>query len=155
MGSQTYLPWVYWVSHWALGPESVLLTSSLDDSNAQWPGTAIRPLLYTVRLRCQYGSHWPHGYLHLFSFSFFFYFVLEAFLVAQMVKNPPAKQETWVWSLAWEDPLEKGMATHSSLLAWRTAWTAEAGGLQSMGSQRVRLNGVTNTFTFIINVNDP
>ena len=61
-----------------------------------------------------------------------------ASLVAQMVKNPPAVQETQVQSLAREDPLEKGMATHSSILAWRFPWTEEPGGLQSMGSQRVR-----------------
>ena len=59
------------------------------------------------------------------------------FLVAQMVENFPAKQETQVWSLGWEDPLEKGMATHSSILAWRIPWTEEPGRLQSMGSQRV------------------
>ena len=62
---------------------------------------------------------------------------VEASLVAQMVKNPPAMQETWVQSLGWEDPLEQDMATHSSILAWRMPWTEEAGGLQSMGSQRV------------------
>ena len=50
-------------------------------------------------------------------------------LVAQMVKNLPATQETWVQSLGWEDPLEKGMATHSNILAWRTPWTEEPGGL--------------------------
>ena len=54
-----------------------------------------------------------------------------------MVKNLPAMHETWVQSLAWEDPLEKGMATHSSILPWRIPWTEEPGGLQSMGSQRV------------------
>ena len=59
-----------------------------------------------------------------------------ASLVAQMVKNPPAMWETWVPSLGWEDPLKKGMATHSSLLAWRISWTEESGGLQSMGLQR-------------------
>ena len=58
--------------------------------------------------------------------------------VAQTVKNSPAIRETWVWSLGREDPLEKGMATHSSILAWRIPWTEEPGGLQSMGSQRVR-----------------
>ena len=60
-----------------------------------------------------------------------------ASLVAQMVKNLPAIQETQVGSLDWEDPLEKGMAAHSSILAWRIPWTEEHGGLQSMGSQRV------------------
>ena len=54
-----------------------------------------------------------------------------------MVKNWPAVQETWVRSLGWEDPLEKGMATHSSILAWRIPWTKDPGRLQSKGSQRV------------------
>ena len=58
-------------------------------------------------------------------------------LVVQMVMNLPAMWETWVRSLGWEDPLEEGMATHSSILAWRSPWTEERGGLQSMGSQRV------------------
>ena len=57
--------------------------------------------------------------------------------VAQIVKNLPAMQETQVRSLGWEDPLEKGMATHSSILAWEIPWTEEPGRLQSMGLQRV------------------
>ena len=57
-----------------------------------------------------------------------------ALLVAQLVKNLPAMQETWVPSLRWEDPLEKEMATHSSILAWEIPWTEEPGGLQSIGS---------------------
>ena len=57
--------------------------------------------------------------------------------MTQIVKNPPAIQETWVRSLGQEGPLEKGMATHSSILDWRIPWTEEPGGLQSMGSQRV------------------
>ena len=62
-----------------------------------------------------------------------------ASLVAQLVRNPPAMWETWVQSLGREHPLEEGMATHSSILAWRIPWTEEEpGGLQSMGSQRVR-----------------
>jgi len=60
--------------------------------------------------------------------------------VAQMVKNLSAIQETQVQSLGWEDPLEKGMVTHCSILAWRTPWTEEPGGLLSMGLQRVRLS---------------
>ena len=55
-----------------------------------------------------------------------------------VVKNLPAMQENWVRSLGWEDPLEKEMATHASILAWRIPWTEEPGGLQSMGLQRVR-----------------
>ena len=57
--------------------------------------------------------------------------------MAQTVKNLPAMQETQFRSLGWEDPLEEGMATHSSILAWRIPWTEEPGGLRSLGSQRV------------------
>ena len=57
--------------------------------------------------------------------------------VAQMAKNLPAMQETWVQSLCWEDPLEEGMTTHTSILAWKIPWSEEPGGLQSMGSLRV------------------
>ena len=63
----------------------------------------------------------------------------RASLVARTVKNLPAVQETWVWSLGWEDPLEKGMATHSSVLAWRIPWTEEPGGLQSTGLQKSQM----------------
>ena len=59
-------------------------------------------------------------------------------LVDQAVKNLPVVQEAQVRSLGWEDPLEKEMATHSSILAWKISWTEEPGGLQSMGSQRIR-----------------
>ena len=59
-------------------------------------------------------------------------------LVAQMVKDLPVMQETWVQPLGWEDPLEKGMAPHSSILACRIPRTEEPGGLQSMGLQRIR-----------------
>ena len=71
--------------------------------------------------------------------------LIGASLVAQRVKNLSVKQETWVRFLGWEDPLEKEMATHSSILAWRIPWTEEPGGLQSMGLQRVGHNSVTNT----------
>ena len=61
----------------------------------------------------------------------------QASLVAQMVKNPPIMRETWIRSLGEDNPLEKGMATHSSILAWRIPWTEEPGRLQSLGLQRV------------------
>ena len=64
-------------------------------------------------------------------------FLLLPSLVAHLVKNPPAVWETWVRSLGWKDPMEKGKATHSSILAWRIPWTKETGRLQSMRSQRV------------------
>ena len=54
-----------------------------------------------------------------------------------MLKNPPAMWQAWVQTLGWEDPLEEGMATHSTILAWRIPWTEEPGGLQSIGLQRV------------------
>ena len=73
---------------------------------------------------------------------FLFVYIVLPFLglslVAQLVKNPPAIRDTWLPSLGWEDPLEKGKATHSSILAWRIPWIEEPGGLQSKGSQRIR-----------------
>ena len=73
---------------------------------------------------------------------YFFFFISSVLytppLVAQKVKCLSAMWETWVQSPGWEDPLEKGMATHSSILAWKITWTEEPGRLQSMGSQRVR-----------------
>ena len=63
-------------------------------------------------------------------------FLCGTSLVAQMVKNPRAVQETWIRCLGWEDPLEKGMAPYSSILAWRIPWTEEPGGLQSMGCKQ-------------------
>ena len=71
-----------------------------------------------------------------------------ASLVVQMVKNLPAMQETQIKSLGQEDPLEKEKATQSSILAWRIPWTEEPGRLQSMGSQRIRHDGATNTYTY-------
>ena len=63
--------------------------------------------------------------------------------MAQLVKNSPAMCKTWIQSLGWEDPSEKGMATHSSILAWRIPCTEEPGRLQSMGLQRIRLSDFT------------
>ena len=67
----------------------------------------------------------------------------QSSLVAQLVKSSPAMQESWIWSLGWEDPLEEGMATHSNTLAWRSPQTGEPGGLQSMGLQKVGHDWVT------------
>ena len=66
------------------------------------------------------------------------YFLFCASMVAQMVKNLPAMPEIWVPSLGQEDPLEKETATYSSILAWEIQWTEDTGGLQSIGSQRIR-----------------
>ena len=73
--------------------------------------------------------------------------VCRASLVAQMVKNLPAMQETQVQSLGREDPLENGMATHSSILVWRIPWIEEPGGPQSTGSQTAGYDWVTSTVT--------
>ena len=89
------------------------------------------------------GLHISGGAHCLFYLPFHFR-LLWASLVAQTVKNPPAMQETWVTSLGQENPLEKGMATHSSILAWRVPWTEKPGELQSMALQRVSHNSVTN-----------
>ena len=75
---------------------------------------------------------------------------MRVFPVAQIVKNLPAMQETQLWSLGWEDLMEKGTATHFSIPAWRIPRTEEAGGLQSVGSRRVRYDWVTNTTTTIL-----
>ena len=69
-------------------------------------------------------------------------------MVAQLVKNLPAKQETWVWFLCLETPLKKGMAIHSSILAWRIPWTVENSRLLSMWLQRIRHDWATDTFKF-------
>ena len=63
--------------------------------------------------------------------------LLETSLMAQMIKNLPAMWETWIQSLGWEDPLEKGTVIHSSILAWRIPWTEEPGGVQFIRSHRV------------------
>ena len=73
-----------------------------------------------------------HAYLYVYVYTHM------GFLVAQTAKSLPAMQETWVGSLGQEDCLEKEMATHSNILAWKTPWTEEPGGLQSAGLQRVR-----------------
>ena len=68
--------------------------------------------------------------------------------MAQTVKYPPAMWEMWVWSLGWEGPLEEGMETHSSILAWRIPWTEEPGGQQSIASQTVEHDWVTKHNTY-------
>ena len=74
----------------------------------------------------------------------------RAGLVAQRIKNLPAKQETQIWSLGQKDTLEKEMATYSNILAWKIPWTEEPSRLQSMGSQRAGHNWVTNTLRFSV-----
>ena len=90
----------------------------------------------------------PVCFLYLWEcFCFIDYTFTRASLVSQRVERLPATQETQVWSLGWEDPLEKEMATHSNTLAWKIPWTEEPGGLQSTGSQRVGHDWATSLYT--------
>ena len=112
---------------------------------------------------CIYMCVWVYIYIYIYIYvgvwvcvfvyvcisHFLYLFIHWSSLVAQRVKHPPAIQETRVWSLGWEDPLGKEMATHSSFLAWKIPWTAELGGLQSIGSQRVRHDWATTAHAFI------
>jgi len=86
-----------------------------------------------------------YTFIYTYTHSF-----LDSSLVAQMVQSLPALPETWVRFLGQEDPLEKEMATHSSILAWRIPWTEEPGGLQSTGSQRVRQDCGTSLHFHIV-----
>ena len=81
-----------------------------------------------------------HTHTHIYIYAW-------ASLMAQMVKNLPAMQETWVRFLDWKDPLEKRMVTHSGIIVWRVSWTKEPHRLQSMGLQRVGHDWATNTYT--------
>ena len=118
------------------------------ESSWPWDQTGVscvgRQILY--HLSYQGSQHDNHSKLVLF----FLTQPSKSLSVAQMVKNPPAMQETWVQFLGWEDPLEKGMATCSNILAWRISWTEESGRLQSMGLQRIGHDWATFTFTHIL-----
>ena len=107
-----------WCWFWASHPETLLTLSCLTSC---------------IFLTC---------YIFLINFKRSFKYLIS--LIAQLVKNPPAMQETWVRSLGWEDPLEKEKATHSSTLAWRIPWT-----VKSVGSQRVRHDWEAFTFSSI------
>ena len=104
--------------------------------------------LYIYIIQIHYQNYWVKGYaLSGISHTH----IHRTFLVAQMVKRLPKMRKTQVQSLGQEDLLEKEMATHSSILAWKIPWTEEPGGLQSMGSQRVRHDWATSLshFTFM------
>ena len=105
----------------------------------------LRSQTHSIRI---IGFSWNRRTLNFVEAFMFKFIKTQASLVVQMVKNLPIMQETWVWSLGWEDPLEKEIGTHSSILAWRIPWTEESGGLQSMGLQRVRHDWATNTILF-------
>ena len=100
----------------------------------------------TLKMRTWSSEHswWIRRFTNWISHS------CKASLVAQMVMNLPAVQRSQVLSLGQEDPLEKGMATHSNILAWRIPWTEETGGLQSTGPQRVRHNWETSLYNTLL-----
>ena len=113
----------------------------------------------TIRSRCLFEMFpsfaiWKVICISTWFFNYKFFFIglwlLWAPLVAQRIKNLTLTQETWVQSLGGENPLEKGMVTHSSVLAWRILWTEEPGRLHSMVSQRIGHDWVTNTQTHMI-----
>ena len=128
----------YWEAH-ALGSSPVSAIHWL------WPCMFTYLFLAVPGLHCCAWSHWdewlrwgvPASPCSGFSCCF---------LVAQMVKRLPTMRGTQVWSLGWEDPLEKAMATHSSTLAWKIPWMEEPGRLQSMGLQRVGHDWVTSLY---------
>ena len=116
-------------SHQSEWPSSKSLQTinAEEDMHCWWERKLIQPLWTTVcRFLKKLGIKPPYDPASL-----------VASLVAQTVKRLPIMWETWVWSLGWEDPLEKEMAAHSSTLAWKIPWAEEPGGLQSMESQRV------------------
>ena len=126
-------------------PQGLCTDSSryLDVSSSRWLCDSLPHLLqiFVQISPSQWSPFWP---LH----SVCICTIQGASLVAWTVKNLPTMRETRIWFLGWGHPLEKGRATHSSILAWRIPWTEEHGGLQSMGLQRVGHDWVTNTFTF-------
>ena len=119
--------WLY-SSYCTIHPWSLFYTQQFESPIPQ-------PLYFPSPFLLPTGNHWC---------------VLWASLVAQLVKNLPAMQETWIPSLGPVDPLEKEMATHSSIPAWRIRWTGKPGRLQSMESQRVGHDWVTNTHSVFL-----
>ena len=135
------IPWLAVPSGFFIHQKNILCEPCLTSSCIQLKHFIIYSILFVT-----------YFYVHvspcISTFVLMFSTMLWASLVAQMVKNLPAVQETQVQSLGQEDPLKKGMATHWSILAWRISWTEERGGLQFVRFQRVRHDWVTNTFHF-------
>ena len=102
-----------------------------------WEKFSLHKYIIFYADRCIWGRKLWHG-------SIWQFFPIS---VAHMIRSLLAVQETWVWSLGWEDPLEECMAIHSSVLSWRIPWTEKPGELQSMGSHRVGHDWATNTHT--------
>ena len=125
-----------------------------------WNGLDIKCIGRIWKNLQENGTFWTNTCMYIHAYiqactciSVCLYIYRQASLVAQRLKCLPAMQETWVRSLGWEDPLEKEMATHSSILAWRIPGTEEPGGLQPTGLQRVGHDWVTSLyFTSLHNI---
>ena len=128
-----------WRRKWQ--PTPVFLPGESRDRGAWWAAVYGVAQSWTQLKRLSSSSSSIHIHVSI---------LLQKAPVAQMVKSLPAMQDTQVRSLGQENPLEKGMGTHSSILAQRIPWTEEPGGLQSMGSQKVIHDRMTNTTTILI-----
>ena len=115
--------WMIQIEHWFLILTLPLLSEAFSDSSVGKESACNAGDLSSIPGS---GRSAGEGLSYPFQYSW-------ASPVAQLVKNPPAMWETWVWSLCWEDPLEKGKATHSSILVWRIPWTIESMRLQRAG----------------------
>ena len=126
--------WKQWQIFFSWAPKSLqTVTAVMKLKDAPWKKSNNEPRQHMKKQRHHFANKGPYSLSYGFS------------PLAQMVKNLPAIQKTWVWSLGQRDPLEKEMATYSSILAWRIPWSEEPGGLQLMGSQRAGHDWVTNT----------
>ena len=108
--------------------------------------TYLYTLMHKLNIFTKIHTH-THTYIYTYRHEYIYMCIALVSLVVQTVKNLPVMQKTRVQSLGQEGPLENGMATHSSILAWRISWTEEPGRLQSTESHRVRHNWTTNTFS--------
>ena len=127
-----------------IGNKNPRLNNALHNFSFPWTNYIIIYMYVLHSLMC----------IYVYIYTFYLYVCRHGFpfivWVAQMVKKLPAVQEIWVLSLGQEAALEKRMATHSNILAWRIPGTEEPGGLQSMGLQRVGHDWMTDTFTFFL-----
>ena len=124
-------------------PLLAIMFSSLVQQPVVWPLPVVRTGDQITLSPWDLWNQTRHSWNQQFSWSLEKGTARGAFLEAQMVKKLPAVQETWVWTLGWEDPLEEGMATHSVFLPGESPWTEEPDGLQSMELQRVRHDWAT------------
>ena len=141
-----HLCWEIWLAFliWSIPSVGVGKLASLGDPALLRGSQTLAKLVHKMSRSLKYVVSLNDLYIFLQEFWIYWNFEVNS-LVAQVVKNLPAMQETWVRPLGQEDPLEKEMATHSIILVWKIPWMEEPGKLQSMGSQRVGHDWATNT----------